>query len=98
MFTDRAYLHLRRRKLGHVSVYITPKEQAGELTALAGEFANELLDYQVRSLVSAESGKIRELIVAQAFAESNLLDEPSDDNASSQSDPMGISDYHEDKE
>ncbi len=97
MFTDRTYLYLRRENPGHVSVYITPKDQAGDLAAMAGEFVNELLDYQVRSLVSAESGKIRELIVAQAFAEGNLLDESSEDEAAGQSDPIGISDYHEHK-
>lgn len=97
MFTDRAYLYLRREKPGHVSVHIAPKEQPIDLAALAGEFTNELLDYRVRSLVSAESGKIRELIVAQAFAESNLLDETSGDDAAGQSDPIGISDHHEHK-
>lgn len=97
VFTDRAYIYLRREKPGHVSVHIASKEHAIDLGGLAGEFTNELLDYRVRSLVSAESGKIRELIVAQAFAESNLLDETSDDDTASESDPIGISDYHEHK-
>ena len=98
MFTDRAYLYLRREKQGHVTVHITTKEQVDDPSRLAGEFVNELLDYRVRSLVSAESGKIRELIVAEAFAEGSLLDEPSEDDTLNQdSDPLGIGYYHERK-
>jgi His-Xaa-Ser system protein HxsD len=100
MFTDRAYLYLCRERAGHVCVYIGPKTSTTKLGDLAGEFCNELIDYQVRSLVSRESGKIRELLVAQAFAEGNLLDEvladagEGDDPAS---DPLGIGDHHEHK-
>jgi len=98
IFTDRAYIYLRREKPGHISVHITCKERGNDPQVLAGEFANELLDYRVRSSVSAESGKIRELIVAQAFAESDLLLESALESQAADSDPIGISEYHDHKE
>jgi His-Xaa-Ser system protein HxsD len=37
-------------------------------------FVNELADQQLRSLLEAEFGALRTLVVAQAFSEGNLLD------------------------
>jgi His-Xaa-Ser system protein HxsD len=99
MFTDRAFLYLRRATPSVVEVHISPKGEVGDgLFALAGEFCNELVDYRVRSLVSAETGKIRELIVAQAFAEGNLIDELGGTNEQGDDysrDPHNIGNYHE---
>lgn len=99
VFTDRAYLYLRRPGSGVVHVYISPKaEFTGSLQVLAGEFCNELLDYNVRALVSSETGKIRELIVAQAFSEANLLGDlagSAEQDDDYQSDPLRIGYYRE---
>ncbi len=94
-FTDIAYLYLRREAEGKVRAYIVPKDKNSDLPTLAGQFCNELLDHQVRTLVSAESGKIRELIIAQAFSEGNLLEEASDREGDYGSDRLGIGDFHE---
>jgi His-Xaa-Ser system protein HxsD len=43
---------------------------------LIGDFQNAILDFQLRIEIGRETGPIRELIVAKAFAEGDLLDEP----------------------
>ena len=45
------------------------------LETVAGEFANALLDWQVRLDIQRETANLRELIVAKAFAEGNLLED-----------------------
>jgi len=42
------------------------------LSEVIGEFTNELLNQQVRTDISRETRAIREMIVAQAFKESDL--------------------------
>lgn len=54
-----------------------------------GEFTRELNDQQLRHELAREAGPLREMIVAQAFAEGNLLDE-GEDEADYEDDPHGI--------
>jgi His-Xaa-Ser system protein HxsD len=68
-FTDRSYLYLRRETADVVSVTFTAKNAETDVSALIGEFANELIDQRLRSLINDETRSVRELIVAQAFAE-----------------------------
>ncbi len=75
-FTDRCYLLLERQDSNHVLVRLTPRDLSIPLSAIAGEFCNELINRRVQQLVSDETRMIRELIVAQAFAESGLTDVP----------------------
>jgi His-Xaa-Ser system protein HxsD len=56
---------------------------------VAGEFANALLDQQLRAIVAEETKAIRELLVAQAFCESGLLDRR-DSESDEYADPRGI--------
>lgn len=56
---------------------------------LTGDFLNELLDQRLRETLQAEFGAVRELIVAQAFADTNLLD-PALDDIDYRDDPLGI--------
>ncbi|MCI0626500.1 MAG: His-Xaa-Ser system protein HxsD [Acidobacteria bacterium] len=75
LFTDRCYLFLTRDEaLPIVTVRITKKNANTDLATVAGEFANELINQQVRADIAFETKPIRELIVAQAFAEADLLD------------------------
>ena len=60
------------------------------MNELAGEFSNELVNQKVRLDVAAETKAIRELIVAQAFAEADLLG-GGDSEADYVTDPRGIS-------
>jgi His-Xaa-Ser system protein HxsD len=42
------------------------------LTRIAGEFGNELISQRIRLDLAEETRPVRELIVAQAFAEADL--------------------------
>jgi len=55
---------------------------------VAHRFANELVDQQIRANLDAQFGPLRTMIVAQAFAEGNLLD-PDRDGGDYQADPRG---------
>jgi His-Xaa-Ser system protein HxsD len=80
-FTDRCYVFITRPDSGHYAVKLTQKPGAPALETVAGEFANALLDWQVRLDIQRETADLRELIVAKAFAEGNLLeDSPVDDD------------------
>ena len=74
-FTDRCYLFVSRPAPNRLAVSVRAKAPAA-LEALAGDLSNALLDYQVRLDIERETHNLRELIVAKAFAEGNLLDDP----------------------
>lgn len=66
-FTDRAYFFVSSDD-GYYSVYVTPKEgQESILETIADEFANELLDQELRSVVLRETSKIRDVITTRAL-------------------------------
>jgi len=90
IFTDRCYLFLTPADESSViNVFITGKTSDCNLRAIAGEFSNELINQKVRSDIALETNAIRELIVAQAFAEADLLDR-SLSESSYIDDPKGI--------
>ncbi len=91
-FTDRCYVFLSRDEDNQKTIItvLSPKAESVDLNQLSGEFFNELLDQQVRDSLSKETGELRNLIFAQAFAEGNLLDE-SRDEGDYEADPLGIS-------
>jgi His-Xaa-Ser system protein HxsD len=92
-FTDRCYIFLARTPESPelVSVTLMAKKVIADIRALVGEFCNELVDHQIRLTLSREVGPLRELIVAQAFAEGNLLDAQRDEG-DYEGDPLGIGD------
>jgi His-Xaa-Ser system protein HxsD len=74
LFTDRCYLFLVQDENAPViQVRFTRKGPDTDLNEMAGEFSNELINQKVRLDIAAETKAIRELIVAQAFAEADLL-------------------------
>jgi His-Xaa-Ser system protein HxsD len=75
LFTDRCYIFISRHDPQHLSVNLKAKQIGREFRAVAGEFANTLLDYQVRQEINRETATLRDLIVAKAFAEGDLLDD-----------------------
>src|SRR5882724_3740279 len=75
-FTDRCYLFISRVAPQHLLVLIRAKPGGPSLDSVAGDFGNALLDHQVRHEIERETSRVRELIVAKAFAEGNLLDDP----------------------
>src|SRR5262245_24880521 len=90
-FTDRSYVFIDRdeSRPGTLIVALMLKDPKSDPTTLLGDFANELLDQQVRESLAREFGDLRTLIVAQAFSEGNLLD-PERDEGDYRSDPLGI--------
>ncbi len=70
-FTGRCTVLLDRVGPDHVLVQFSGGESLA-LSSLAGEFANELINQRVRADIANETRAIRELIVAQAFAEADL--------------------------
>lgn len=97
VFIDRAYLFLSRRGR-NIAVVLRPKQESSvaQVEALAGEFANELLNYVLRVKLSQENKKIRQYIVERAlFSSVNVENEPAGASLaglgySSEEDPLGI--------
>jgi His-Xaa-Ser system protein HxsD len=90
-FTDRCYLFLSLHEGSAViKVRFTRKSFDADLNGIAGEFSNELINQKVRLDVAAETKQIRELIIAQAFTEADLL-ESGHSESSYLDDPKGIS-------
>ena len=71
-FTDRCYLFLRPDGEHGIVVEIRRKPESASMNGVLGDFSNELLNQQVRTDISRETRAIREMIVAQAFRESDL--------------------------
>jgi His-Xaa-Ser system protein HxsD len=90
LFTDRCYLFLSQDEDSPVvQVRFNRKSSGTDLNEVAGEFSNELINQKVRLDVAAETKTIRELIVAQAFAEADLFG-GGDPGAGYLDDPKGI--------
>lgn len=90
--TDRCWIEIRRDpdSMESLELALHPKAEEFAIRPLVGELFNELLDQQIRERLAVEAGPLRELIVAQAFAEGNLLD-PWRDEGDVAEDPLGIS-------
>jgi len=88
-FTDRCYLFLSSEHSSSVTVHFAKKTIEADLSTIAGEFSNELINQRVRFDIAAETRSIRDLIVAQAFTEADLLDR-AETNADYHHDPRGI--------
>jgi His-Xaa-Ser system protein HxsD len=69
LFLDRCFVFLSRPKAGEVRIQLTARAPtgAGDLDALAGEFANELLSQATRQSLSQATGRIREYYTAAAL-------------------------------
>ena len=90
-FTDKAFVFLTMSDdEAHAIARFKSREASENLTSTIGEFSNRLLDYKLRLQIASETRPIRELIVAQAFVEADVLARD-DSNSSFESDPRGIS-------
>jgi His-Xaa-Ser system protein HxsD len=88
-FTDRCYVFPRDCDGDRVTIDFAPRDPQTSLRELAGEFSNELLEQQLRAAIGEETRAIRELLVAQAFCEADLLDRR-DSESDEHADPRGI--------
>lgn len=70
-FTDRHYVFLRPHDKGLVVELRLKRPMAtpGDVAAVAGDFANRLLDQQVRQQVLAETAEVRDGLIQKAFFE-----------------------------
>ncbi len=89
--TDRAWFFLSRcpEAPHRIALTISTKSASTELATVVGDLTNELVDQQIRERLAEQAGPLRELLVAQAFSEGNLL-EPERHATDYQSDPRGI--------
>lgn len=71
-FTDRAYLYLRRESNDAIIVEFRRKNDDAVLEQITGDFANEMIDQNLRAVITRETTPVREWIVKQAFAEARL--------------------------
>lgn len=69
LFVDRCYVYLTRPADKQLGVRLRAKGEASEavLDALAGEFANELLNQVLRFRIGESSRRLREYTFAKAF-------------------------------
>jgi His-Xaa-Ser system protein HxsD len=88
-FTARCYVFVHPAENGRVTVELAPRDEQGLPRDLAGQFSNALVDYRLRALIAEETRPIRELLVAQAFCEADLLDRR-ESESDEQTDPRGI--------
>jgi len=73
-FMSRCYVAPHATSSGHLAVEFVPRDDGESLRDLAGAFSNALLDSHMRAVIAEETRAIRELLVAQAFCEADLLD------------------------
>jgi len=89
LFTGDYFVDLQPDGNSIVHVYLAKKNGEATHESVAGDFRNALIDEKVRRDIATETGAIRELLVAQAFAEADLLDRTGLD-ANISDDPRGI--------
>ena len=89
-FTDRCHVFIQTHetRADRWLVVMRPKDPSLTADQVGGDFSNELIDQRLRERLEQQFGDVRTLIVAQAFAEGNLLD--ADRSNDYETDPRGI--------
>ena len=92
--TERGFFYIAPMNAGAVEVTLLSKKDGQANTdQLVWDFLADLVDQSLRLKINAETRTIRELIVAQAFSEADLIDDrgqtpnPTPDSSS---DPRGV--------
>jgi His-Xaa-Ser system protein HxsD len=86
---DRCHAHFESADEQSVLVILKPKRAGCSLEQLAAEFEAEVLDQDLRESVAEETSGIRNLLLAQAFSHTSLLD-PQGENGDAVNDPLDI--------
>jgi His-Xaa-Ser system protein HxsD len=74
--TDRCYVHLYPADDGHVEVTLLAKSgEASDTNTIAWDLLNGLIDNQLRVSIQQETTAVREMIVAQAFSDVDVIDD-----------------------
>ena len=96
--SDRYRVHLQPQANGQVRVELMARESrergtpaAPEVSADAArlDFCGEALDQELREMVAEETFGVRNLLLAQAFSATSLLD-PEGETGDPDADPLGI--------
>ena len=74
-FTGRYHVLIMPNSDDTVTVIFEAKDKVQDVTEDLKDFANALIDHQVRLQLDKANGKIRELIVAHAFSPLDLREE-----------------------
>jgi His-Xaa-Ser system protein HxsD len=85
-FGDRCHVHLEPTADGWVRVRLRPKRLLDSPTFLSAEFQNEVLDQDLLEAIARETEGVRNLLLAQAFSATSLLDSQGE-TAAYQADP-----------
>jgi His-Xaa-Ser system protein HxsD len=88
-FSDRCYLTITILNNDEIEVAVRGKSADPDVTRIAAEFGNEVLDQELREVVREETVGIRNLLLAQAFSATSLVDRVGE-NSDVQSDPLRI--------
>lgn len=88
-FGDRCFVTIETLDEKRVVITFQPKRANFSIDVLEGEFRNEVLDQDLREIVAEETEGIRNLLLAQAFSKTSLID-PESESASYEEDPLGI--------
>jgi His-Xaa-Ser system protein HxsD len=88
-YTDRCYVFVTRPQKGTLLVSLRVKDPLPTLDnprpitidTVAGEFQNSLLDQQLRLDIEEQTRGVRELLIAKAFSEAGVMDDPAPGDA-----------------
>lgn len=83
----RCFAKIELTPEGGIQVTLTAKPGGGSPSTLEGEFRNELLDQELREAIAEETGRVRNLLLAQAFSG---LTPNETDTVDYREDPLGI--------
>jgi His-Xaa-Ser system protein HxsD len=72
-FSDRLSCDISERAES-IDVVVHLAEDAGEPEAVLADFRNEVLDQVLRGRIRAETGDVRNLVLALAFSKTGLID------------------------
>lgn len=72
VFTDRCYLFLEQAGADLLTVRFRRRNSGVDLTAVLGDFENELISQRLRVSLGRETAEIRKLIVARAFSDATF--------------------------
>lgn len=102
VFIDKAYVVLDGDPKKSIEVWFRAKNIGDDLSAILGEFENELLNYALREQIVKSNQKIREYTIAQALLSSLGVACPDFQEKSGSSeeyvdDPLGIAKTWEDR-
>src|SRR5437868_2532293 len=87
-FGDRCFVQIDTDANRRVVITLTAKRVLmDDVEQLAGEFRNEVLDQELREIVAKETEAVRNLLLAQAFSKTALLD-PTGETADFRDDPL----------